>query len=248
MSLKGKYALITGGSRGIGRSIALALAEYGCNIFINYVANEQAALEVKSACEAKGVKAHIVLANVGNPAEIKTLFGEIKKHSSHLDILVHNAALGAFKPLMKLRENHWDLSMNVNAKAFLQLAQEAVPMMPAGGRIIGLSSLGSHQYIPNYGAIGISKAAVEDMVRYMAVELAEKDIRVNCVSGGLVDTDALKAFPTYTQMVEEGLKHTPLKRLGKPEDLATVVRFLCTPDSDWITGQTIVVDGGLSLI
>ena len=248
MSLKGKFALITGASRGIGRAIALALAESGSNIFINYVANEQAACEVKSLCEAKGVKAYPLLANVGNPAEIKTLFAEVKKITPQLNILIHNAALGAFKPLMKLRENHWDLSMNVNAKAFLQLAQEAVMMMPAGGRIIGLSSLGSHQYIPNYGAIGISKAAVEDMVRYIAVELAEKEIRVNCVSGGLVDTDALKAFPTYNDMKEQGIQHTPLKRLGKPEDLAKVVRFLCSEDSDWITGQTIVVDGGLSLI
>jgi len=125
-----------------------------------------------------------------------------------------------------------------------------VPSMEkrGGGTIIALSSLGAHRFIPDYGAIGISKAALETLVKYLAVELAPKNIRVNCVSGGLVDTDAVKAFPRYAEFKKEVVQRTPASRIGKPEDLAQVVGFLASPESHWIYGQTIVADGGLSLM
>jgi enoyl-[acyl-carrier protein] reductase III len=249
-NLKGKVALITGASRGIGKAIALRLADDGVNIAVNYLQDETAAKKTVEELLAKGVKAAAFQANVGDLDAHKALFDDILKTFGTLDILIHNAALGAFKAVYRLKMNHWDLSMNINAKAFLALAQKAIPIMEPkkDGIIIALSSLGAHRFIPNYGAIGISKAAIETTVRYLGVELMPKGIRTNCVSGGLVDTDALRMFPFYDEFKAEVLKRTPGGRIGKPEDLARVVAFLCSPESSWIVGQTIIADGGLSLI
>jgi enoyl-[acyl-carrier protein] reductase III len=150
--------------------------------------------------------------------------------------------------MLNIDRKAWDLSMHTNAMAFLLCMQKGVPLMKGGGRIVALSSLGSTQYIPGYASIGISKAAIENMVRYAAVELAEKNITVNCVSGGFIDTDALKVFPNYDELLQQVTKHTPFKRIGKPEEIADVVAFLAGPNATWITGQTIVVDGGYSLM
>jgi enoyl-[acyl-carrier protein] reductase III len=248
--MKNKVALITGASRGIGRAIALRLADNGVNVAVNYLQDEGAAKKTVEELLAKGVKAAAFQANVGDLDAHNALFEDIFKTFGTMDILIHNAALGAFKPVHRLKMNQWDLSMSINAKAFLALVQKALPAMEAqkDGIIIALSSLGAHRFIPNYGAIGISKAAIETTVRYLGVELMPKGIRVNCVSGGLVDTDALKAFPFFDTFKQEVLKRTPAGRIGKPEDLARVVAFLCSPESAWIVGQTIIADGGLSLI
>ena len=248
--LKNKVALIIGASRGIGRAIALRLADEGVHIAVNYLQNEEAARKTVEELQAKGVKAAAFQANVGDLDAHKALFEAITQTFGTLDILVHNAALGAFKPVHKLKMNQWDLSMNINAKAFLALVQRALPLMEPKkeGIIVALSSLGARQFIPNYGAIGISKAAIESTVRYLGVELMPKGIRVNCVSGGLIDTDALKSFPFFDKFKEEVLGRTPAGRIGKPEDLARVVAFLCSPESSWIVGQTLIADGGLSLI
>lgn len=248
--LKGKVAFITGASRGIGRAIAHRLADDGVNIAVNYLQNEEAAKKTVEELLAKGVKAAAFQANVGDLDAHKTLFENILKTFGTIDILIHNAALGAFKPVHRLKMNQWDLSMDINAKAFLALVQKALPVMEAKkeGIIIALSSLGARRFIPNYGAIGISKATIETTVRYLGVELMPKGIRVNAVSGGLVDTDALKMFPFFEEFKQEVLKRTPAGRIGKPEDLARVVAFLCSPESSWIVGQTLIADGGLSLI
>ncbi|HOW87598.1 MAG TPA: SDR family oxidoreductase [Candidatus Omnitrophota bacterium] len=248
--LKGKVALITGASRGIGRAIAHRLAEDGVHIAVNYLQNEAAAKKTVEELQAKGVKAEAFQANVGDLDTHNPLLENVLKTFGTLDILIHNAALGAFKPVHRLKMNQWDLSMDINAKAFLALTQKALPIMEAKkeGIIIALSSLGAHHFIPNYGAIGISKAAIETTVRYLGVELMPKGIRVNAVSGGLVDTDALKSFPFFDAFKEEVLKRTPAGRIGKPEDMARVVAFLCSPESSWIVGQTLIADGGLSLI
>jgi len=248
MLFKGKVALITGGSRGIGRSIGLELAREGANIFLNYLNNDEAAKATQKEAEASGVKVVLYKGNVGDPKEVKQLVAECVKSLGSLDFLIHNAALGAFKPVMKLRENQWDLSLDINAKTFLLLAKEAEKHLEkTKGRLLTLSSLGSKKYLDNYGAIGISKAALESLVRYLAVELGPKGIRVNCISGGPIDTDALKLFPQYEKMKSQCTGLTPLGRIGKPEDIAKIMKFLCSSDSDWITGQTIVADGGLSL-
>ncbi len=248
-SLKGKTALITGASRGIGKAIALDLASQGANIVLNYVQNAEAAKKTQSEIEAKGVRVLPFQANVGDAKALEELIAAAGKEFGRIDILIHNAALGAFKPVHQLKVNQWDLSMEINTKALLLLVQKSLPWMEnaGGASVVALSSLGSRQFIPNYGAIGISKAALENLVRYLAVELAPKKIRVNCVSGGPVDTDAIKFFPDYQKMKEEVVKCTPAGRIGSPQDLAQVVTFLCLPQSNWIYGQTLIADGGLSL-
>jgi len=248
-SLKNQTALITGGSRGIGRAIALRLAQEGVNLVINYVRNEEAAQETIRQLAKSGVRALPFQANVKEPKDIQKLIAFAKQEFGRLDILIHNAALGAFKPVHKLKLNQWELSLDVNARAFLLLVQEALPLMEAqkSGNIIALSSLGAEKFIPNYGAIGISKAALQSLVRYLGAELAPKGIRVNCVSGGPVDTDALKSFPQYEEAKKEVISKTPAGRIGQPDDLAQVVAFLASPASAWIYGQTLIADGGLSL-
>ena len=244
-----KIALITGASRGIGRAIAETFAGEGADIVLNYLRNEEAARETEKILTNLGVRVLTLQANVGNPKEAEALVDSAGKKFGKIDILVHNAALGAFKPVSQLRVNQWDLSLDVNAKALLVLTQAALPFMEKeGGSIIALSSLGSKRYIPSYGAIGISKAALETLVRYLAVELAPKKIRVNAVSGGLVDTDAIRSFPQQETFKKEVLHRTPAGRIGKPEDLARVVSFLASENANWIYGQTLVADGGLSLI
>jgi enoyl-[acyl-carrier protein] reductase III len=248
--LQSKVALITGASRGIGRAIAIQLASLGADIVINYVRDQEAASQVETLVKNAGCRAISVQANVGDPVQIETLVKTALSEFGRVDILVHNAALGAFKPVHKLRINQWDISIDINTKAFYLLAQKLVPFMEkqGGGNMIAISSLGAHRFIPNYGAIGVSKAALETLVKYLAAELAPKGIRVNGVSGGLVDTDALKSFPGYDEMKKEVVSRTPAGRIGQPDDLARVVAFLTTDESRWIIGQMIIADGGLSLI
>lgn len=246
---KGKKALITGGSRGIGKAIALELAQNGVDCVINYLRNEEAAKEVQKELQTLGVKAHLIQGNVGDPDEIKKLIQETADFfNNEIDIFVHNAALGAFKPVLDLKPNQWDMSFNINVKALYLAAKQLLPFMEGrNSKILSISSLGSISYIPDYGAIGISKAAMENLIRYLAVELAPKKIRVNAVSGGPIDTDALKMFPKYNQMVEDCLRRTPAGRLGTPQDIAKVIAFLCSEESRWIIGQTLIADGGMSL-
>ncbi|HXV27842.1 MAG TPA: glucose 1-dehydrogenase [bacterium] len=248
--LQNKVALITGASRGIGRAIAIRLASMGAHVVVNYVRNEEAARDVVKKLTELGVRALPFRANVGAAQDIEELVQAALQEFGGIDLLVHNAALGAFKPVHKLKLNQWELSMDVNTKALFLLSQKVIPVMEqkGGGHILTISSLGAHRFIPNYGAIGISKAALEILVKYLAAELAPKNIRVNCVSGGLVDTDAVKSFPRYDELKKEIIDRTPAGRIGKPEDLADVVAFLVSPEANWIYGQTIVADGGLSLI
>lgn len=242
-----KSLFITGGTRGIGRAVTLSQAAAGRTLFVNYLRDEEAAESLEKEASKKGAKVHLVQGNVGDPDSIAEMFKEIRKHTQKLDAIVHAAALGVFKPVTELRVKDWDLSLDVNAKALMVIAQQAKGMMK-GGRIVAISSLGSRQYTPSYGAIGISKAALENLVRYLAVELAPQGVRVNAVSGGLIDTDSLKFFPDIERMKMEFLRRTPAGRIGKPEDLAAVVDFLLSDASDFICGQTIVADGGYSLL
>ncbi len=245
-----KVALITGASRGIGRAIAGQFANLGANIVVNYVRNEEAAAETVRSLSGNGVKVFPYRANVGDPKAAADMVDAVLEEFGGIDILVHNAAIGAFKPVHKLKINQWDLSLDINAKALLHLTQKVMPSMEqrGGGNIIAISSLGAHRFIPEYGAIGISKAALETLVKYLAAELASKGIRVNCVSGGPVETDALKSFARYEDLKKEVIQKTPAGRIGKPDDIARIVAFLASPESNWIYGQTIIADGGLSLI
>lgn len=243
-------ALITGASRGIGKAIALQLADQGYSIALNYLSNQQAAEETAQALRQKKVEVEIFQGNAGEPEACTKLVKDTLARFGRIDTLIHNAALGSFKPTHKTRLNQWDLTMNINARALHVLTQAVLPDMEkrSSGNIIALSSLGAGQYIPNYGAIGVSKAALESLISYLAVELRPKGIRVNAVSGGPIDTDAIKHFPEAEKFKSDCIAKTPAGRIGKPEDLAKVVGFLVSPAAEWIVGQTIIADGGLSLI
>ncbi len=245
--LQGKVALITGGSRGIGRAIALRLAENGVDIVVNYVRHRKDAEATVAAIEEKGVRCLAVKANVAKDADVDRMFEEIGDSYPHLDILVSNAASGVLKPVMELTTRHWDWAMDINARALLSLSQHAVKMMGGGGRIMAVSSLGAVRAVPNYTVVGSSKAALESLVRHLAVELGPRNITVNTISAGVVDTDALKKFPNRDEIIGESLRRTPLGRLTTPEDVADLALFLCSDLSSMISGQTLVVDGGYAI-
>lgn len=243
----GKVALITGGSRGIGRAIALRLAENGADVVVNYVRHKRDAEETVAAIEEKGVKCLAVKANVAREDDVIRMFDEIREQYDHLDILVSNAASGVLKPAMELTIRHWNWAMDINARALLTLTQHAVPMMKCGSRIMAVSSLGAVRAVPNYTVVGASKAALESVVRHLAVELGPEGIHVNTISAGVVDTDALKKFPNRDEIIGVSLERTPLGRLTTPEDVADLALFLCSDLAAMIHGQTIVVDGGYAI-
>ncbi len=248
MELKGKVAFVSGGTRGIGLAIATKLAQKGADIVINYFRSRQGANEAVAQIKALGVDCYAHRANMGNHDQLPGIFDGIKERFGKLDILISNAALGLYTSMMDIDDKAWDLSMHTNARAFLHCVQLGSPIMPDHSRIVALSSLGSIRYIPGYAAIGVSKAAIENMVKYMAIEMAPRHISVNCVSGGFIDTSALTVFPNYEQMKREVSERTPFKRIGTPDEVADVVVFLAMPQASWITGQTVIVDGGYSLM
>ncbi|GAF22542.1 MULTISPECIES: enoyl-[acyl-carrier-protein] reductase FabL [Shouchella] len=245
-----KVALVTGSSRGIGKKIAIKLAQQGYNIVINFARSRSQAEETAEEIRALGVDVLTIKANVGKQDKIKEMFAEIDEHFGRLDVFVNNAASGVLRPLMELEESHWNWTMDINAKALLFCAQEAAKRMEVtgGGKIVSLSSLGSIRYLENYTTVGVSKAAVESLTRYLAVELAPKGIVVNAVSGGAVDTDALTHFPNREELLKDAAERTPAGRMVEADDLAKAVMFLLSDDSSMICGQTIIVDGGISLL
>lgn len=247
MELSGKTAFVTGGTRGIGRRIAEKLADLGCDVAVNYFRSRDAANETVQALEARNVKAKAYRTNIGRIEKLGEMVAAVGEDFGKIDIFISNAALGIFTTALEIDDRAWDLSMTTNAQALLFGAQAVTKLMPEGGKIVALSSLGSVRYIPGYAAIGVSKAAIETLTRYLAFELAKRHINVNTVSGGFIDTDALKVFPNYDDMVAEVERRTPFGRMGTPDELADVVVFLCTSKAQWITGQVIVVDGGYSL-
>ncbi|NOR11264.1 MAG: enoyl-[acyl-carrier-protein] reductase FabL [Desulfovibrionaceae bacterium] len=246
-NLEGKIALVTGSSRGIGRAVAVRFAENGINLVVNYVRHRRNAEETAEEIEKQGVKCLVVKANVAKDEDVINMFSQIRETFGRLDILVSNAASGVLKPVMELSSRHWNWAMDINARALLPLTQQAVPLMSGGGRILAVSSLGAVRAVENYTAVGASKAALESLVRHLAVELGEKGITVNTISAGAVDTEALKKFPNRKQILDTALARTPVGRLTTPEDVADVALYLCSKQAQMIHGQTIVVDGGYSI-
>jgi enoyl-[acyl-carrier protein] reductase III len=233
--------LVTGGSRGIGRAIALRFARDGARrIAIGYLRNDSAAEATADELRALGVEPVLVRGNVTSERVLEEVAA-----LGPLDVLVHNAATGVIRPALETEDKHWDWTLNANARALLSLARVTAPQMQPGSSIVAISSLGAQRVLENYVLVGTSKAALESLVRYLAVELAPRGVRVNAVSGGVVDTGALEHFPNREAMLAAGAAN-PVGRLVTPEDIAGAVAFLCSPDADMVRGQTIVVDGGYS--
>lgn len=245
--LIGKVALVTGGSRGIGRAIAVRLAEHGVDIIVNYVRHKKDAQATANEIESLGRRCLLVKANVAKEGDVEAMFERIQVDFGKLDILVSNAASGVLKPAMELTERHWNWAMDINARALLTLVQFGAPLMSKGSRVIAVSSLGAIRAIENYTTVGASKAALESLVRHLAVELGGLGINVNTVSAGAVDTDALKKFPNRDEILDTALRRTPMGRLTTPADVADVTLFLCSEHATMIQGQVITVDGGYAI-
>jgi enoyl-[acyl-carrier protein] reductase III len=244
MSFEGASVLVTGGSRGIGKAIALRFAERGAKrVAIGYLRNDRAAEETAEELRTAGAEPLLLRGNVASE--------RVAAQTSELgpfDALVHNAATGVIRPALETEDKHWDWTLNANARALLTLARACAPQMPEGSSIVGVSSLGSVRVLDNYVLVGVSKAALEAVVRYLAVELAPRGIRANAVSAGVVETGALEHFPNREQMIADSLARTPAGRLVEPADVADAVLFLCSPDAEMVRGQTLIVDGGFSLL
>ncbi len=247
MSLEGKLALVSGSGRGIGRATALKLASLGCDIVVNYFRRRETAENTAKDIQALGVGAEVIKANVGDPAKIDEMFDAIANKFGHLDIFISNAASGVGRPVLDVDVKAWDWTMDINAKAFLLCAQRAAKLMEGrAGKIVSISSLGSTFVWPTYAAVGVSKAAVEALTRYLAIEMIPKGICVNAVSASAVNTEALK-FYIREGYVKDTKQTTPVGRMVTPEDVASVVAFLCSDEAFMIRGQTIIVDGGTSV-
>jgi enoyl-[acyl-carrier protein] reductase III len=242
--LSGKIALVTGGTRGIGRAIALKLAKAGSDVAIVYHNSHEEADAVCVAIRALGQRACAIQADVSDPELVAEIFQTVRQQFSRLDLLVSNAAVGVLRPALELSLKHWRRCMETNALALNLLAQHAVPLMPAGGRIIALSSLGASRAIPQYAFIGASKAALESLARSLAQELGPRGILVNVVSAGVVDTDALKYFPNRELLLAEFGRRAPAGPTLTAEAVADTVYLLCLPEAAMITGHTLVVDAG----
>jgi enoyl-[acyl-carrier protein] reductase III len=239
----GRSILVTGGSRGIGKAIALRFAREGASrVAIGFLRSDSAAEETAAELRALGAEPVLVRGNVTSERVLEQV-----NELGPLDVFVHNAATGVIRPALETEDKHWDWTLNSNARSFLGLARVIAPSMPPGSSMVAISSLGSIRVLENYALVGTSKAALESLVRYLAVELAPRGIRVNAVSGGVVDTEALEYFPQKEQMLEWGQQRTPAGRLVTAEDIANAVVFLCSPEAEMIRGHVLVVDGGFLL-
>lgn len=251
--MKGKTLFVSGGTRGIGKAIVYAFAAQGCNVAFTYASSADIANDIIADVEAQyGIKSRAYKLDILEPNTYKDVYKEFDEDFDRLDYFISNAIIsgravvGGFGPFMRLKPKGLNNIYTATVDAFVVGAQEAAKRMEkvGGGSIISMSSTGNLVYTPNYAGHGTNKAAVEAMVRYAAAELGEKNIRVNAVSGGPIDTDALKAFPNYEEVKAEVVRRSPLSRMGDATDLTGACKFLCSSESSWLTGQTIVIDGG----
>jgi enoyl-[acyl-carrier protein] reductase III len=244
VSFDGRAVLVTGGTRGIGKAIALRFAALGAKtIALGYLRNDSAAEAAAEELRAAGAEPVLVRGNIASDRVVT----EFASHGPY-DAVVHNAATGVIRSALETEDKHWDWTLNANARALLALARACAPDMKPGSSFVGVSSLGSTRVLENYILVGTSKAALESVVRYLAVELAPRGIRVNAVSAGVVETEALDYFPNREQMLKAATARTPAGRMVEPDDIADAVAFLCSADADMVRGQTLIVDGGYSLL
>ena len=250
ISLEGKIALVTGASRGIGRATALRLAEAGADVIVNYLTSRQSAIDTAERIQAMGRRAAVVKADIGEQQDIQAMMEYVGEQFGRLDILVSNAALGGFHSLMETPLKRLEGAMRTNAFALLTLSQAAKTLFEkATGRVkvIALSSHGSQAALEKYGIVGVSKAALESLSRYLAMELGPSGVNFNIIMAGLVATDATKMLPNaealFQAVEQRGLVG---QRRLTPEDVADAALFLASPLSDMVQGQILVVDAGVS--
>ncbi|WP_026695422.1 enoyl-[acyl-carrier-protein] reductase FabL [Peribacillus kribbensis] len=244
----GKVVCVTGSSRGIGRQLALRFAQEGADLVITYARNGEAARSVAMEIEAMGQRAITVRANLAQEEKIGVLFDVIQAEFGRLDVFIHNAASGRNREIMEVDAKGWDWTMDVNTRAFLLGGQQAAKLMPEGGAMLAISSFGSDRVFPYYSTVGPSKAALESLVRYFAIELAPKKINVNAISAGAVETDALNHFPEMDQTLASIKEKMPYHRMVTADDIANTAIFLCSKEAEMMRGQTLRLDGGLTLL
>lgn len=246
-----RFALVTGSSRGFGRAIAHRLAKDGFNVVVHCRKAMDRAEAVAEEIRALGRQAVAVAADLESADEIQRLFSEIDQFSGgRLDVFVGNAAATAFLPTLAMKPHHIERTFGLNVKGFVLCVQQAVSRMPRGGRIVAVSGYGSIRYLPGYAALGSAKAAVERWVAYLGVELAPRGIAVNAVNPGCAQTASANVYFSRAgaESQQEVFRRTPMGRACQPEDVAGVVSFLCSPDAAFVCGQTLIVDGGLTLV
>jgi enoyl-[acyl-carrier protein] reductase III len=243
VNLDMRAVLVTGGTRGIGKEIALRFASVADRTVLGYLRNDDAAEAAAEEIRTAGSEPVLVRGNIASGRVI----GEFASHGPY-DVIVHNAATGVIRAALETEDKHWDWTLAANARALLSLARACAPDMKPGSSIVAISSLGSIRVLEDYLLVGTSKAALESVVRYLAVELAPRGIRVNAVSAGVVETEALDYFPNREQMLLAARERTPAGRMVEPADVAGAVAFLCSPDAEMVRGQTLIVDGGYSLL
>lgn len=248
--LDGQVALVTGGSRGIGRATALRFAREGATVVVHYRRDAEAANATVAEIEARGGRARPVAAELGDGEALERMFRTIAENERRLDVLVANAAATAFRPLLETKPHNAEKTFAITVSGFLRCVQLADPLLSEGARIVAVSGFDSIRVVPRHGTLGAAKAAMETLVRYLAVELAPRGIRVNGVNPGFVETDSARRYAgtEYESRIRgEWIAITPLGRVAGPEEIASVISFLCGGDSSFVTGQTLIADGGLTL-
>jgi 3-oxoacyl-[acyl-carrier protein] reductase len=244
--LAGKVAVVTGASKGIGAAIAEQLAAAGAAVVVNYASSKSGADRVVASIEKQGGKAVAVQADLSKPAEVERLFAETKKAYGKVDILVNNAGIYQFAPLGEITPDHFHRQFDLNVLGLVLATQEAVKLMGEGGSVINISSVVATYTPPNASVYSATKAAVDAITKSLSKELGPRKIRVNSVNPGMVETEGTTAAGiTESEMRTQTEASTPLGRIGQPQDIAPVVLFLASPDSGWITGESLFVSGGI---
>src|SRR5262245_3738609 len=242
-------ALVTGGSRGIGRAIVLRLARDGTDVAFVYRRDEDAAKSVEAEVRALGRRALPLRADLTAPAEVAAALDRLGDEP--VDVFVANAAATAFKPLLEVKPHHLEKTVAITIGSFLQIVQRIAPRMPSAGRIVTISGMDTHRYVAGHGVLAAAKAALEALTRYLAVELGPRGITVNCVNPGYVDTDSVALYLRDAEgrkaFLDEIAEATPLRALGAPDAVSSLVAFLCSPEASWMQGQVLYLDGGIFL-
>lgn len=248
--LKSKTALITGSSRGIGRSVALKFASLGADIILHYRSNVEEALNVEKEIQKLGVKVWKYAADLSDLEQVNSFIEKIKTQHSKIDIFVSNAAATAFKPLSDIKPHHIQKTFNITISTFIMMVNALSPRMPQGSKVITVSGIDTQKYCVNHGLLAAAKASLEMLTKYYATELNDKKIYVHGINPGLVDTDSMKVYwgDQYESFKEEFTQLNPMGGLMPTHDVAEMITFLCTPAANWFNGETLVADGGMGFL